>query len=198
MKIVQNVLDCIPKNSKCAFILPDKKLEKDNGKKLLQKHRLEKIIKLPEKTFKEGVTTSIFVFTSGIKQDNKEIFACYIDDDGLKTIKNQGRHDIKNRWQEIEDKWIQIIHKQSGNDTIQWLKPSECLSYTMQQKSLEIKESDFKKTMLDYLMFENNIDVKEFKNGLYEKIIYKSKISKTKNNEIIIKLQGNNEENRHQ
>ena len=48
MKIIQNVLNSIPKNSKCAFILPDKKLEKDNGKKLLEQHRLEKIIKLPE------------------------------------------------------------------------------------------------------------------------------------------------------
>ncbi|MBT0784827.1 HsdM family class I SAM-dependent methyltransferase, partial [Campylobacter upsaliensis] len=36
MKIVQNILDSVPTNSKCAFILPDKKLEKDNGKKLLQ------------------------------------------------------------------------------------------------------------------------------------------------------------------
>ena len=55
MKIVTNVLDSVPAGTKCAFILPDKKLEKHGGKKLLKKHSLEKIIKLPEKTFNEGV-----------------------------------------------------------------------------------------------------------------------------------------------
>ena len=39
---------------KCAFILPDKKLEKvSSAKKLLNNHKLEKIIKLPEKVFFE-------------------------------------------------------------------------------------------------------------------------------------------------
>lgn len=195
MKIIQNVLNSIPKNSKCAFILPDKKLEKDNGKKLLEQHRLEKIIKLPEKTFNEGVTTSIFVFTSGIKQNNEDIFTCYIEDDGLETVKNQGRHDTKNRWQGIENHWVDIIRKQSGSDTIKWIKPSEHLSYQEPQKPFEIKESDFKKTMLDYLMFQDGIDVKEFKDEIYEKIIYNSKISKSKDNKTIIAIQGDNDEN---
>ncbi|ELW3221298.1 SAM-dependent DNA methyltransferase [Campylobacter upsaliensis] len=193
MKIVQNILDSVPTNSKCAFILPDKKLEKDNGKKLLQRHRLEKIIKLPEKTFKEGVTTSIFIFTSGVPQENKEIFACYIEYDGLENVKNQGRQDVKYRWQEIENRWTEIIRKQSGDETIQWIKPSEFLSYQMPQKPFEIKNSDFKKTMIDYLMFQRNIDTKKFKDELYEKIITKGKISKDKN-QIVIKLEGNSDE----
>jgi len=37
MKIVTNVLDSVPAGTKCAFILPDKKLEKHGGKKLLKK-----------------------------------------------------------------------------------------------------------------------------------------------------------------
>ncbi|EKC57404.1 hypothetical protein OBE_10546, partial [human gut metagenome] len=45
---------------------------------------------MPEKVFSEGVTTSIFIFTAGIPQNDKEIFACYIEDDGLETVKNQG------------------------------------------------------------------------------------------------------------
>lgn len=75
MKIVTNVLDSVPAGTKCAFILPDKKLEKHGGKKLLKKHSLEKIIKLPEKTFNEGVTTSIFIFTAGKPHKDKAIFA---------------------------------------------------------------------------------------------------------------------------
>lgn len=178
LTIVENVLKNVPKGTKCAFILPDKKLEKDKkGKKLLKHSTLEKIVKLPEKVFSEGVTASVFIFTAGVPQDEKEIFACYIENDGLETVKNQGRQDIKDRWQEIEDHWVDIIHKQSGDDTIQWLKPSEHLSYQMPEKPFEIYEEDFTKTMMDYLMFKEGVDVKDFSDNLLRKIMYDSEIT---------------------
>ena len=190
LTIVENVLKNVPRNTKCAFILPDKKLEKDKkGKKLLKHSTLEKIIKLPEKVFSEGVTTSIFIFTAGIPQKDKEIFACYIEDDGLETVKNQGRQDIKDRWQSIEDRWVGIIRKQSGDDTVQWIKPSEHLSYQMPEKPFEIFEEDFTKTMMDYLMFKQGIDVKEFSDALVKKVMYDSKVS-SKENGITIVLKG--------
>lgn len=190
LTIVENVLKNVPRNTKCAFILPDKKLEKDKkGKKLLKHSTLEKIIKLPEKVFSEGVTTSIFIFTAGVPQNDKEIFACYIEDDGLETVKNQGRQDIKDRWQSIEDKWVDIIRKQSGDDTVQWIKPSEHLSYQMPEKPFEIFEEDFTKTMMDYLMFKQGIDVKEFSDSLVKKVMYDSKIS-SKESDITIVLKG--------
>ncbi len=179
MKIVENVLDSVPKNTKCAFILPDKKLEKSSKTlvdRMLSNHTLKKIIKLPEKVFFEGVTTSIFIFETGLPQDNKEIFACYIENDGLETVKNQGRQDIKDRWQEIEDYFVDVINKQSGNDTIQWIKPSEHLSYQVPQKPFEISEEDFNKTILDYILFENKIDNKEFNDELLNTVLYSSMI----------------------
>lgn len=81
MQIVQNVLDNVPAHTECAFILPDKKLEKDFtdkkiGNKLLKNHTLKKIIKLPENLFfGVGITTSIFIFESGVAHDEKDIFA---------------------------------------------------------------------------------------------------------------------------
>ena len=45
---VANVLDAVPAGTLCAFILPDKKLEKDCGIKLLKRHTLETIVKMPE------------------------------------------------------------------------------------------------------------------------------------------------------
>lgn len=194
LTIVGNVLKNVPQNTKCAFILPDKKLEKDSrGKKLLKHSTLEKIIKLPEKVFSEGVTTSIFIFTAGIPQNNKEIFACYIEDDGLETVKNQGRQDIKDKWQDIEDFWIDIIHKQSGHETIQWVKPSEHLSYQMPEVPFEIYEEDFTKTMMDYLMFKDGIDVKEFNESLMKKVLYNSEIKQEKG-DVVITLKGENNE----
>ena len=178
LTIVENVLKNVPRNTKCAFILPDKKLEKDKkGRKLLKHSTLEKIIKLPEKVFSEGVTTSIFIFTAGIPQNDKEIFACYIEDDGLETVKNQGRQDIKDRWQSIEDKWVDIIRKQSGDDTVQWIKPSEHLSYQMPEKPFEIFEEDFRKTAMDYLMFQNGVDTKKFGEKLLNTVMYSSSVS---------------------
>ena len=61
-QIVKNVLNNVPSGIKCAFILPDKKLEKDNMYSFLKDHTLDMIIKLPENLFDAGVTTSIFVF----------------------------------------------------------------------------------------------------------------------------------------
>ena len=177
LTIVGNVLKNVPEHTKCAFILPDKKLEKDKkGPKLLKHSTLEKIIKLPEKVFSEGITTSIFIFEAGVPQNEKEIFACYIENDGLETVKNQGRQDIKDRWQAIEDEWIEIIRKQTGSDTIQWIKPSEHLSYQMPEKAFEISDEDFTKTMMDYLMFKEGIDVKEFGEKLLTKVLYSSSV----------------------
>ncbi len=194
LTIVDNVLKNVPQNTKCAFILPDKKLEKDSrGKKLLKHSTLEKIIKLPEKVFSEGVTTSIFIFTAGVPQNDKEIFACYIEDDGLETVKNQGRQDIKDKWQDIEDLWVDVIHKQSGHDTVQWIKPNEHLSYQMPEVPFEIFEEDFTKTIMDYLMFKEGIDVKEFNEALMKKVLYNSEI-KQENDNIVITLKGESNE----
>lgn len=175
--IVRNVLDNVPAKTLCAFIMPDKKMEKVKAaSKILKKHTLLKIVKLPEKVF-EGVTTSVFIFEAHKPQDGKDIFACYIEDDGLETVKNQGRQDIHDLWQEIEDKWVEIIHKQSGDDTIQWIKPSEHLSYQMPEKPFEIYEEDFIKTMMDYEMFKRGIDVKEFNEQLLQQILYSSEVT---------------------
>ena len=209
LDIVANVLDSVAYNENddgnltrqiiCAFILPEKKLEKDSKikvKKILGKHTLLKIIKLPEKIF-DGVTTSIFVFKTGIAQNHQEIFACYIEDDGLETIKNQGRQDIGNRWQGIEDEWVEIIRRQSGSSTIQWLNPDEHLSYQMPQQVFEIYEEDFTHTVMDYILFKRGIDAKHFSENLINKVLYSSEVKKKSNGEITIIMNGKNEENRH-
>lgn len=77
LTIVNNVLLNVPPHTKCAFILPDKKLEKDNGAKLLKHSTLEKIIKLPEKIFSEGVTTSIFILSQVLHKTIKRFYLLY-------------------------------------------------------------------------------------------------------------------------
>lgn len=196
MKIVANILDNVPANTKCAIIMPDKKLEKDNGKKLLKKHTLTTIVKMPENLFFGiGITTSIFVFETGKPQNNRNIIGYYIEDDGLETVKNQGRQDIKNRWDTIEEYWINAIH--DGNDskynTRQIINPNEHLSYQMPEKPFEIYEEDFIKTIMDYEMFKQGISSKEFEEKLLQKVLYGSKVI-SQGEDISIIMKGGNVE----
>ena len=183
MTIVENVLDSVKAGTDCAFILPDKKLEKASKaqiKRILSNHTLTKIIKLPEPLFfGVGVTTSIFVFKTGQPQNGQEIFGCYIEDDGLETVKNEGRQDIKHKWKAIEDYWIDSISKlrDTKHNTAQWINPKEHLSYQMPEKPFEISEEDFKKTAMDYICFKNGIDTKEFGEKLLNAALYGSEVS---------------------
>ena len=180
--IVLNVLNSVSPGTDCAFILPDKKLEKATIKETrrLKEHRLTKIVKLPETVFfGKGVTASIFVFKAGIPQNDEEIFACYIEDDGFETVKNKGRHDIRNKWQEIEDYWIDSINKlrDTKYHTDQWIKPSEHLSYQKPEKPFEISEEDFKKTAMNYICFKQGINTKEFGEKLLNAALYAGEVS---------------------
>ena len=163
LQIVKNVLDNVAINTLCAFILPDTKLEKKKGFaiRLLKEHRLEKIIKLPIKVF-TGATTSIFIFRANIPQKEHDIFSCYISDDGHETVKNQGRQDIYNKWKEIEDYWVSVINRQSGDSSIQWLNPKDQLAYRLPEQPLHISETDFKKNIVDFILFENQTDSKDY------------------------------------
>ncbi|MFW0111267.1 N-6 DNA methylase [Rothia sp. CCM 9416] len=176
IKIVKNVLDSVPRGTKSAFILPDKKLEKDGGKGLLKKHRLEKIIKLPEGTFPGiGMTTSIFIFTAKEEHGDREIFACNIEEDGLVTIKNQGRQDIHNKWSAIEDRWLDIIRKQSGHASIQWIDPKKHLSWQAPKKEFEIFETDIFKHLSNYELYKQGRDARELQIKLGQLSLYNEK-----------------------
>lgn len=180
MTIVENVLDHVPLHTQCAFILPEKKLEKASTKqveRILKHHRLKKVIKLPEDLFfGVGVTTSIFIFESGVPQDEKQFFACYMESDGLVTVKNKGRHDVHGKWPEIEDYWVDVVEKQSGDPTCQWIDPKEHLSYQVPPKPFSIREEDFQKTALDYLLWQKNVNVSELREKLMGRVMYGSEL----------------------
>jgi type I restriction-modification system DNA methylase subunit len=173
IEIVANVLESVERETVCAFIMPDNKLETNlnKTKKILQKHTLSKIIKLPHEIF-SGTTTSIFIFRSGIPQNNNKIFACAILDDGLETIKNQGRQDLKSKWEEIEKYWVDVIFKQSGDNSIQWLDPKDNLSYKVLERPFTISEQNFKKIVLDYMFFKSSINPSELKNKVLDYVLY--------------------------
>lgn len=195
LDIVKNVLDNVSDDAICGFILPDTKLEiaRKKVEKWLLKHRLLQIIKLPDIfAGMAGNQTSIFIFRAHEPQNDNKIFACWIKDDGLETVKNQGRQDIKGKWQEIEDYFVDVIYKQNGDETCQWLDPKENLSYKMPEIPFEITQKDFKKVVLDFMLFENGIDKKEFEKVMLESVLFDSDIS-VENSQISINLGKNDE-----
>lgn len=184
LDIVMNVFNNMPKGTDVALILPDHKLEKDSKRKvrnLLKNNRLLKIIKLPEETFSEGVSTSIFIWKIGEPQGKNEIFTCEIKNDGLETVKNQGRQDVKHKWQGIEDYWVKVISRQSGDDSIKWITPDfkemSGLSYPVPEKLFEITDEDFYRTVFDYEAFKQGVDVKDMKSKLAEMSLYESDVT---------------------
>lgn len=162
MKIVANVLENVPRGTKAAFILPNTKLDKDGGKKLLKNHTLHTIVKLPDKTFNNvSVETAIFIFEAGIAHpDHKKIAGYFIPEDGLETVKNQGRHDINGLWQDFEDYWVAAI--ENGEDERYGsrilIDPKVQLSYPEPEVPFELNMEDFMKVAMDYRIFETGMD----------------------------------------
>lgn len=69
------------------------------------------------------------------------------------------------------------------------------MSYQKDQVPFSVTEEDFVKTMTDYLLFKEEIDVKELTNSISNKIVYHSELSKDDSNiKVNIKRSdGNNE-----
>lgn len=198
LEIVYNVLSNVPKGIQAAFILPDHKLEKGKPsvtKAILENNTLTNIIKLPEETFREGVATSIFIFKTGIPHLQKPIKTFWIKYDGLETVKNQGRQDTKQRWQQIEDYWVSLIkegedefsYRQEMIEVFPNFENMTGLSYPKPKESFEVTFADFAKTAMEYQFYKNSEDIVSFKEELTNKIMYASNISENQS-ELIIKI----------
>ena len=80
------------------------------------------------------------------------------DVDKIKLWNNDQGQDIKNKWKEIEDKWVDIIHKQSGDDSIKWIDTTEHRSYQIPKEEFSVSETDFRKTKISQnVIYESDI-----------------------------------------
>ena len=61
----------------------------------------------------------------------------------------------------------------------------------MPEKEFEIYEEDFTKTMMDYIMYKEGIDVKDFTENLTSRVMYSSNVSEEKE-KYVITLRGDN------
>ncbi|MGX6466432.1 N-6 DNA methylase [Leuconostoc falkenbergense] len=179
IEIMENVMENVNIGSICTFILPDKKLEKESrGRKLLEEHTLKKIIKMPENLFfGVGIKTSIFVFEAQRPHGNKSIFTCYMKEDGLETVKNKGRQDTSGKWADIERHWIEVVDKQSGDESVKWISPSESLSYHEDIPEFFLSTKNINKTVLDYAAYKLDTSMKKIELNIANNILFDSEIS---------------------
>ena len=85
--------------------------------------------------------------------------------------------------------WLDVIKKKIDDkyNTVQWLDPNEHLSWQEPIPPFKISLEDFNRTLLDFEMFQENVDKKEFSEDLLNKVLYKSEVS-TENDDVVIKL----------
>lgn len=171
MTIVKNVLDNVPTHSKCAFILPNNKLTVSKNWKKLANHRLTTIIKIPTETFDAGTDTSIFIFETGVKQDNYKVCAYRIIDDGLVRVKNRGRHDVLHRWEAIMTEMLDAI-KYGEHETKQIFNLADQQGYALPIVEEPINIEDFVKNLCALKMFDEDIDPEEYKTNIIENTMY--------------------------
>lgn len=153
MKIVKSALDNAPKGARVAIILPDTKLDKQRGHKLLRDHTLSAIVKLPSEVFAAFVDTSIFIFEPHVPQGDTKINAFRIDDDGHQTIKKRGRIDIENKWaNDYEDYWVNAVKSNTDqrHNTHRVVDPAVRLSYPPEEKATIVTQDDYMRTVVNY------------------------------------------------
>lgn len=153
MTIVESALDNVPKGARVAIILPDTKLDKQRGHKLLKDHTLSTIVKLPPEVFDAFVDTSIFVFEPHTPQGDTKVQAFRIDDDGHQRIKKRGRIDVDNKWaDDLEPYWVEVIksNKDSRFNTHRVIDPAVRLSYPPKERAVTVTQEDYTRTAVGY------------------------------------------------
>ena len=174
MKIVKSALDNAPKGARVAIILPDTKLDKQRGHKLLKDHTLSTIVKLPPEVFDAFVDTSIFVFEPHTPQGDTKVQAFAINNDGYQRIKKRGRIDIDNKWaDDLESYWVEAI--KSNNDkrfnTHREIDPAVRLSYPPKERAVTVTQDDYMRTAVGYYINKTDgVTVEDLRDMLTSKL----------------------------
>lgn len=174
MKIVKSALDNAPKGARVAIILPDNKLDKQRGHKLLRTHTLTTIVKLPPEVFDAFVDTSIFVFESHTPQGDTKVQAFAINNDGYQRIKKRGRIDIDNKWaDDLESYWVEAI--KSNNDkrfnTHRVIDPATRLSYPSKERAVTVTQDDYMRAPVSYYITKTDgVTVDDLRDMLKNKL----------------------------
>lgn len=180
LEFIANNLSILEKGSYCIAIVPMRNATETNGikaelkEKLLQKHTLEAVFSMPNELFHNSnaaVNTCIMVFKAKEKHPtNYKTYFGYWKEDGFIKIKNIGRTDYYNTWNQIKQVWIDNYRNKEeiAGHSIKRVVSSKnewCAEAYMETDYKKLKEKDFIKNIKNYLTYlfiksENNFPIK--------------------------------------
>lgn len=116
IRFTEQALKYLEDNGKLIIIMPTPTLNKhkaDMTKSILEMAKLDFVIKMPYNLFSEqgrSVNTSIFGFTKTPHQPDDEVLFVNLKEDGFESVQHKGRLDINNKWNDIENKILDIVN----------------------------------------------------------------------------------------
>ena len=179
INFTEHLLDSIVEDGKVIVIVPQSSMvgkskeEKSIKYNILKKHTLEGVITLNKNTF-YGVGTNpcIAVFTAGVPHyKDKEVKFINFENDGFEVQKHRGlieTIDAIDKKQHLLDVWFNKIDTETKfcvKTTIE--KDDEWLHSFYYFNDEVPKESEFEKTISDYLTFEFNM-ISQGRSDLFE------------------------------
>jgi len=165
---IWNNLEMLQKGGTCIAIIPMSCALAQSGEmlswkeKLLKHNTLEAVMSMPDDLFhnsKVGVVTCIMVFTAHVPHPNgKKTWFGYWKDDGFIKVKNRGRIDGKEKWNEIKKHWVNsYLNKEvvAGHSVMKEIKSNDewCAEAYMETDYSALSETDFVKHIKNYILF---------------------------------------------
>lgn len=128
---------------------------------MLEKHSLDAVFSFPAEMFYPGASAvaccMVFDLGKPHKKD-KETFFGYFKDDGFEKRKGVGRVDVKNRWESIENEWLDLYNHRltiAGKSINRHVEADEewCAEAYMETDYSTLCDEDFIRKMRDYAAF---------------------------------------------
>lgn len=133
----------------------------DLKQKMLEKHTLDAVFSFPADMFYPGASAvaCCMVFNLGIPHSSeKKTFFGYFKDDGFEKRKGIGRVDVRNRWDKIENEWLDMYEHRAtiaGKCVTQSVTAEDewCAEAYMETDYSTLCDEDFIDNMKEYAAF---------------------------------------------
>ena len=162
---VLNNLGCLQQGGICVAILPMQSALATGGKigeyksRIMEEHTLEAVFSMPDELFFNSdvsVVSCVMVFTAHKPHpETKEVFLGYFKDDGFEKRRIGGRWDVKKRWEDVKNKWLDLYHNHKSVPGLSICKPLSTKSEWAAEAYMltdyqALTDQDFEQTLHNY------------------------------------------------
>lgn len=128
-------------------------------KRILEKHHLKAVLSMPDDLFYPvGVVTCIMVFEANKSNTGRETWFGYFKDDKFEKRKNQGRVDVRGKYKEEKERWLNAYYNKkevAGLSVKQEVKADDewCAEAYMETDYSKLCDADFIAKIKNYSAF---------------------------------------------